>query len=41
MTSFHNYGFNRYMVECEFNEELLGIGEYDEVLIDTWWNVNR
>ena len=32
-------GFNRYMVECEsaeFNRTMLA----EEVLIDTWWNVN-
>ena len=28
-SSIHSMCFNRYMVECEFNEELLGIGEYD------------
>ena len=32
-------GFNRYMVECEYG--LLSAGATDDdVLIDTWWNVN-
>ena len=31
--------FNRYMVECEYG--LLSKGATDDdVLIDTWWNVN-
>ena len=33
------YGFNRYMVECEFCELKICINE-KVVLIDTWWNVN-
>ena len=33
------HGFNRYMVECEYG--LLSKGATDDdVLIDTWWNVN-
>ncbi len=33
-------GFNRYMVECEYG--LLSAGATDDdVLIDTWWNVNK
>ena len=32
-------GFNRYMVECELNEVEKEEAE-EQVLIDTWWNVN-
>ena len=32
-------GFNRYMVECEFNIGFFCDNKSD-VLIDTWWNVN-
>ena len=32
-------GFNRYMVECEYDRTLTCFGDFD-VLIDTWWNVN-
>ena len=32
-------GFNRYMVECEFDGTDWVFDEYP-VLIDTWWNVN-
>ena len=35
-----HYGFNRYMVECEY-AELLSAHIYVTVLIDTWWNVNE
>ena len=31
--------FNRYMVECEFENTQSG-AVIDSVLIDTWWNVN-
>ena len=31
--------FNRYMVECEFDLNRKSI-RFDQVLIDTWWNVN-
>ena len=34
------YGFNRYMVECEFPLTSTGYVRRDFVLIDTWWNVN-
>ena len=33
------FGFNRYMVECEFGYEYFIYADTD-VLIDTWWNVN-
>ena len=34
------YRFNRYMVECELKK--FGSFVFDsDVLIDTWWNVNR
>ena len=33
-------GFNRYMVECEFDGTDWVFDEYP-VLIDTWWNVNK
>ena len=33
-------GFNRYMVECEFNIGFFCDNKSD-VLIDTWWNVNQ
>ena len=37
---FYSAGFNRYMVECEYG--LLSKGATDDdVLIDTWWNVNK
>ena len=32
-------GFNRYMVECEYKMSEMGV-DIQEVLIDTWWNVN-
>ena len=32
-------GFNRYMVECEFNKAYNKTSSVP-VLIDTWWNVN-
>ena len=32
-------GFNRYMVECKFDNTVTK--EFENlVLIDTWWNVN-
>ena len=34
------HGFNRYMVECELSYYGTFEDEKD-VLIDTWWNVNR
>ena len=34
-----NDSFNRYMVECEFRF-LLDVTFRNQVLIDTWWNVN-
>ena len=33
------YGFNRYMVECEFLS-FEALDRFYSVLIDTWWNVN-
>ena len=33
-------GFNRYMVECEYECDL-DIDVLTTVLIDTWWNVNK
>ena len=33
-------GFNRYMVECEYEADTQG-EEFLKVLIDTWWNVNN
>ena len=35
---FHS-GFNRYMVECEYQTDQAGTLA-ESVLIDTWWNVN-
>ncbi len=32
-------GFNRYMVECEYNLCICRFTGYG-LLIDTWWNVN-
>ena len=33
-------GFNRYMVECEYECDL-DIDVLTTVVIDTWWNVNK
>ena len=35
----HCLRFNRYMVECEF-EKFWKTRKRENVLIDTWWNVN-
>ena len=31
--------FNRYMVECEYDQTCRAV-IFQQVLIDTWWNVN-
>ena len=33
-------GFNRYMVECKYDAADGADRKGNEVLIDTWWNVN-